>query len=87
MVAWIKQVRRWSNGMRANRLGVRDSRRVMDAGAHPPHSGWTMRYGVAESYVYELDEIREAESLLLDRVTYEGSRPRGHWATPSSPTR
>jgi hypothetical protein len=46
-----------------------------------------MRYGVPESYVYELDEIREAESLLLDRVTYEGSRPRGHWATPSSPTR
>jgi hypothetical protein len=45
-----------------------------------------MQYGVPESYVYELDEIWDAESLLLDRVTYEGSRPRGHWATPSSPT-
>ncbi len=48
---------------------------VMEApGGEPthPHSGWTMEYGVPELYAYKLDEVREAESLLLGRVTYEG---------------
>jgi hypothetical protein len=45
-----------------------------------------MQYGVPESYVDELDEIREAE-LLRDRAIEEGSHPRGHRATRSSPTR
>ncbi|MGH3781512.1 MAG: hypothetical protein ACRDRO_13015 [Pseudonocardiaceae bacterium] len=31
-----------------------------------------MEYGVPELYAYKLDEVREAESLLLGRVTYEG---------------
>lgn len=47
----------------------------------------TTEYGVPELYAYELDEIREAESLLPDRVTSRASRPRGHSATPSSPAR
>lgn len=29
--------------------------RVMEAGAHHPHSGWTMQYGVSESCAYELE--------------------------------
>jgi dihydrofolate reductase len=37
-----------------------------------PHAGWTMPYGVPELYEYKLNEVREAESLLLGRVTYEG---------------
>jgi dihydrofolate reductase len=48
---------------------------VMEApGGEPthPHSGWTMPYGVPEMYAYKLDEVREAESLLLGRKTYEG---------------
>ncbi|MFY9806555.1 MAG: dihydrofolate reductase family protein [Pseudonocardiaceae bacterium] len=48
---------------------------VMEApGGEPthPHSGWTMEYGVPELYAYKLDEVRQAESLLLGRVTYEG---------------
>jgi dihydrofolate reductase len=48
---------------------------VMEApGGEPthPHAGWTMPYGVPEMYAYKLDEVREAESLLLGRKTYEG---------------
>ncbi len=37
-----------------------------------PHTGWTIPYGVPELYAYKLEETREAESLLLGRVTYEG---------------
>jgi dihydrofolate reductase len=37
-----------------------------------PHSGWTMAHGDPELYAYKLQEVLEAESLLLGRVTYEG---------------
>jgi dihydrofolate reductase len=48
---------------------------VMEApGGEPthPHAGWTMPYGVPEMYAYKLDEVREAQSLLIGRTTYEG---------------
>ncbi len=49
---------------------------VMEApgGEHGhPHTGWTFEsiYG-EDHYSYKQDEIDEAESLLLGRVTYEG---------------
>ena len=34
--------------------------------------GWTMPYGVPESYAFKLKETLDAQSLLLGRVTYEG---------------
>ena len=37
-----------------------------------PHAGWTIPYGVPELFASKLDEVLEAESLLLGRVTYEG---------------
>jgi dihydrofolate reductase len=48
---------------------------VMEApGGEPthPHAGWTMAYGTPEMYAFKLEEVREAESLLLGRTTYEG---------------
>jgi dihydrofolate reductase len=36
-----------------------------------PHTGWTIDYGVPEIFAYKFDEVVEAESLLLGRVTYE----------------
>lgn len=48
---------------------------VMEApGGEPthPHAGWMMAYGTPELFAFKMDEIREAESLLLGRVTYEG---------------
>jgi dihydrofolate reductase len=36
-----------------------------------PHTGWTMDYGVPELFAYKFQEVVEAESLLLGRVTYE----------------
>ena len=49
---------------------------VMEApGGEPthPHSGWTFKsiYG-DDHYAYKDEELREAESLLLGRKTYEG---------------
>jgi dihydrofolate reductase len=49
---------------------------VMEApGGEPthPHTGWTFEsiYG-EDHYGYKLEELDEAESLLLGRVTYEG---------------
>jgi dihydrofolate reductase len=49
---------------------------IMEApGGEPthPHSGWTFKsiYG-EDHYAYKLEELEEAESLLLGRVTYEG---------------
>jgi dihydrofolate reductase len=49
---------------------------VMEApGGEPthPHSGWTFKsiYG-EDHYAYKDEEIDEAESLLLGRMTYEG---------------
>ncbi len=48
---------------------------VMEApGGEPthPHSGWVFDYLAPEQEKYKLDEVMEAESLLLGRVTYEG---------------
>jgi dihydrofolate reductase len=48
---------------------------VMEApGGEPthPHSGWVFDFMSREQEQYKLDEVLEAESLLLGRVTYEG---------------
>ena len=48
---------------------------VMEApGGEPthPHTGWTMDFGDPEQMRYKLDEVMDAEALLLGRVTYEG---------------
>ena len=48
---------------------------VMEApGGEPshPHSGWVIDHMGPEQEQYKLDEVLEAESLLLGRVTYEG---------------
>ncbi len=47
---------------------------VMEApGGEPshPHSGWVIDYSVAEQEQYKLQEVLEAETLLIGRVTYE----------------
>jgi dihydrofolate reductase len=36
------------------------------------HSGWVFNFMGPEQLRYKLDEVREAESLLLGRVTYQG---------------
>jgi dihydrofolate reductase len=48
---------------------------VMEApGGEPthPHTGWVFDHMGPEQQQYKLDEVREAESLLLGRVTYQG---------------
>jgi len=48
---------------------------VMEApGGEPthPHAGWVMDFMGADQQQYKLEEVLEAESLLLGRVTYEG---------------
>jgi len=48
---------------------------VMEApGGEPshPHSGWVFDYLSKEQEQYKLDEVMEADALLLGRVTYEG---------------
>ncbi len=48
---------------------------VMEAPGGEPthaHSGWVFDYMSDEQGEYKLDEVMEAESLLLGRVTYEG---------------
>jgi dihydrofolate reductase len=48
---------------------------VMEApGGEPthPHAGWTMPYGVPEMFAFKFEEVKEAESMLLGRTTYEG---------------
>jgi dihydrofolate reductase len=37
-----------------------------------PHSGWVFDFISPEQERYKLDEVMEAEALLLGRVTYEG---------------
>jgi dihydrofolate reductase len=37
-----------------------------------PHTGWTIEFAGPEQMQYKLDEVLEAEALLLGRVTYEG---------------
>jgi dihydrofolate reductase len=47
---------------------------VMEApGGEPthPHTGWVMDFMGPEQQQNKLDEVREAESLLIGRVTYE----------------
>jgi dihydrofolate reductase len=36
-----------------------------------PHSGWVFRFMGPEQLSYKLEEVLEAESLLIGRVTYE----------------
>jgi dihydrofolate reductase len=48
---------------------------VMEApGGEPthPHAGWVGDFMSDEQQEYKLDEVREAEALLLGRTTYEG---------------
>jgi dihydrofolate reductase len=48
---------------------------VMEApGGEPthPHAGWVIDHMGPEQERYKLDEVLEAESLLLGRVTYDG---------------
>ena len=47
---------------------------VMEApGGEPghPHSGWVIEFMGPEQMQYKLDEVLDAESLLIGRVTYE----------------
>jgi dihydrofolate reductase len=37
-----------------------------------PHSGWVFDFMGPDQLGYKLDEVREADALLLGRVTYEG---------------
>ncbi|MGZ8764556.1 MAG: dihydrofolate reductase family protein [Acidimicrobiia bacterium] len=37
-----------------------------------PHTGWVVDLSGPEQYEYKLQEVRDAGSLLLGRVTYEG---------------
>jgi dihydrofolate reductase len=37
-----------------------------------PHTGWVFDFMSPEQEKYKLDEVMEAEALLLGRVTYEG---------------
>jgi dihydrofolate reductase len=55
---------------------------VMEApGGEPthPHTGWVMDYQGPEQEQYKLDEVLEAETLLVGRVTYESFA--GAWPT------
>jgi dihydrofolate reductase len=55
---------------------------VMEApGGEPthPHTGWVMDYQGPEQEQYKLDEVLEAETLLIGRVTYESFA--GAWPT------
>ena len=36
------------------------------------HTGWTIDFAGPEQFQYKLDEVRDADALLLGRVTYEG---------------
>jgi dihydrofolate reductase len=48
---------------------------VMEAPGGEPdyqHSGWVMPYHAPDQLNYKLDEVVEAEALVLGRVTYEG---------------
>ena len=59
---------------------------VMEApGGEPthPHSGWVFDFLGPEQNQYKLDEVREAASLLLGRVTYEGFAAA--WPSPTTP--
>lgn len=66
---------------------------VMEAPGGEPgykHSGWTMAFPFTpEQMTYKLDEVMEADALLLGRVTYEGfaaAWPSAPWCRRSSST-
>jgi dihydrofolate reductase len=47
---------------------------VMEApGGEPthPHTGWVGNFGTPQQEQYKFDEVREADTLLIGRVTYE----------------
>jgi dihydrofolate reductase len=48
-----------------------------------PHSGWVFDFMSPEQEQYKLDEVMEAEALLLGRVTYEGFA--GAWPERGGP--
>jgi dihydrofolate reductase len=59
---------------------------VMEAPGGEPthaHTGWTMDYPGEEHMQYKFDEIMEAETHLLGRVTYESFA--GAWPTYKGP--
>jgi dihydrofolate reductase len=48
---------------------------VMEAPGGEPthrHAGWALEHMSEEQQAYKLDEVREAEAMLLGRVTYDG---------------
>ena len=48
-----------------------------------PHTGWVFDFMSQEQERYKLDEVMEAEALLLGRVTYEGFA--GAWPRRGGP--
>jgi len=48
-----------------------------------PHSGWVFDFMSSEQEQYKLDEVMEADALLLGRVTYEGFA--GAWPERGGP--
>jgi dihydrofolate reductase len=48
-----------------------------------PHTGWVFDFMSPEQERYKLDEVMEAEALLLGRVTYEGFA--GAWPERGGP--
>jgi dihydrofolate reductase len=48
-----------------------------------PHTGWVFDFMSPEQEQYKLDEVMEADSLLLGRVTYEGFA--GAWPQRGGP--
>jgi hypothetical protein len=51
-----------------------------------PNTGWVFDYHGPELERFKLDELRDAESMLLGRVTYEGFAEAWPFARARSPT-
>src|SRR5215213_10741455 len=45
---------------------------TLDGEEGHPHTGWVFDFMGPQQESYKLDEVMEAEALLLGRVTYEG---------------